>query len=251
MDLLVKIKKNKKSFPATLNKLLTFHKEHGIFAKNMIKIAYSILSADFANLSFELKKVEKAGVDAIHIDIMDGHFVPNLSMGPKVVAAIKRNTHLFLDVHLMIYNPFNYVEAFVAAGADLITFHVEATEDVLDTINFVKRCGKKAGLAFNPETSLFIGEKYLSECDLLLFMSVNPGFSGQKFQKEVVNKIALAKDLLKDRKYSNIEIQVDGGIDVKSAKLCVDAGANFLVSGNYLSTCGDMTEGVKRLKGMH
>jgi ribulose-phosphate 3-epimerase len=216
----------------------------------MIKVAYSILSADFGHLADEVKKLEVAGVDAVHVDIMDGHFVPNLSMGPKILSVINSNTSLFLDVHLMIYNPFDYIEKFVECGADAITFHVEATEDVLDTIKYIKKCGKKAGLSFNPETSVLIAEKYLHACDLLLFMSVKPGFGGQTFKKEVIDKISLAKDILKDRHLDDIDIQVDGGINPDNAKLCISAGANFLVSGDYLSSCGDMAAGVKKLKNI-
>jgi len=214
----------------------------------MIKVAYSILSADFAYLAEEVEKLQYIGIDAIHVDIMDGHFVPNLSMGPKIVTAIRKHTRLFLDVHLMIYNPFDHVESFIAAGADLITFHVEATEDVEDTINYVKKCGRKVGLAINPATSVMLLERYLGECDLVLLMSVNPGFGGQQFKKEVVKKVFLISEMIKDRKLSGIDVQVDGGINPMSAKLFKAAGANFLVSGEYLHSCKDMAAGVKTLK---
>jgi len=215
--------------------------------ENKIKVAPSILACDFAHLYDEIKRVEKAKADAIHLDIMDGHFVPNITIGPKIVAAIKRSTNLFLDVHLMIYNPFDYIEKFVEAGADLITFHFEATEDVEDTLDYIRKCGKKAGLAFNPETSFSIAAKYLEKCDLVLFMSVHPGFGGQKFIHSVLEKIELAKNLKNDLKL-DFDIQVDGGIDIESAAKCKKKGANFLVAGTYLFGQKDMSEGVKNLK---
>src|SRR5258706_8471769 len=149
--------------------------------KNPIQVCPSILSGDFGRLADEAKRIEKAGADAIHIDIMDGHFVPNLTLGPRAVSAINRATHLFLDVHIMIYNPFDYIESFVQAGADRITFHFEATEDVEDTLAFIKRCGIQAGLAFRPETTFSMIPKYIDKCDLVLLMTVSPGFGGQKF----------------------------------------------------------------------
>ena len=215
--------------------------------KEKSKIAPSILSSDFANLKDEVLKVETSLSDAIHIDIMDGHFVPNLSMGPKIVSAINRSTKMFLDVHLMIYNPFDYVERFVEAGADLITFHFEATEDVLDTINYIKKCGVKVGLAFNPETSFSIAVKYLEKCDLVLFMSVHPGFGGQKFIPSVLEKIKLAKNLKEDMNL-NYDIQVDGGIDLETGSKCKKMGANFLVAGTYLFSQKDMKKAVLELR---
>ena len=223
-----------------------------------VKVAPSILACDFGHLADEVKKVEKAGADAIHIDIMDGHFVPNLTMGPKIVAAINRNTDLFLDVHLMIYNPFEYVERFIEMGADMITFHFEATEDIEETLNYIRKCGKKAGLAFNPETSATFATKFLDKCDMILFMAVNPGFSGQKFMPKVLEKVKLIRDLcdklnireggVVEKKLPPFEIQVDGGINLETAKLCIKAGANFLVSGNYLFNMVDMKEGIESLK---
>ena len=215
--------------------------------KNKIKVAPSILAADFSRIHEEVKKVEESKADAIHIDVMDGHFVPNISIGPQMVAAINRSTDLFLDVHLMIYNPFDYIEKFIEVGADQITFHFEATEDVGDTINFIKKCGKKVGLAFNPETSFSMATKYLENLDLVLFMSVHPGFGGQKFIPSVLEKIEVAKNLKEDLKL-NFDIQVDGGIDIDTASRCINKGANFLVAGTYLFAQKDMKEGVKKLK---
>ena len=151
-----------------------------------IKVYPSILSADFSNLEREVKFLEKIGADGIHIDIMDGHFVKNFSIGPDVVAAVNRSTNLFLDVHLMIYNPFDYIERFIEAGADMVTIHFEATESIEDTLNYIRRSGKKAGLCFNPETSISMVPKYLDKCDSILFMTVHPGFAAQSFIPKVL-----------------------------------------------------------------
>lgn len=215
--------------------------------KTFIKIGASILSANFGSLADESRRLEDSGVDAIHIDIMDGHFVPNLTLGPKAVAAINRSSSLFLDVHLMIYNPFEFVEKFIESGADLITFHFEATEDVLGLINYVRKCNKLVGLAFNPETSIELVEKFLDKVDLVLFMAVNPGFCGQKFISSIVKKIAFTKRVC-DKFSLSPYIQVDGGINPETAKICVEAGANFLVSGNYIYSYKDIKEAVLNLK---
>lgn len=215
--------------------------------KDEIKVAPSILACDFAHLYDEVKKIENSKADAIHLDIMDGHFVPNISIGPKIVAAIRRSTKLFLDVHLMIYSPFDFIEKFIESGADSITFHFEATEDVEDTLNYIKKCGKRTGLAFNPETSFTLATKYLEMCDLVLFMSVHPGFGGQKFINSALEKIELAKKLKDDLKLK-YDIQVDGGINNETASRCKKKGANFLVSGNYLFSLPSMIDGIKLLK---
>jgi ribulose-phosphate 3-epimerase len=225
-----------------------------------IQICPSILSGDFGCLAAEAKRLEAAKADAIHIDIMDGHFVPNLTLGPKAVAAIRKATKLFLDVHIMIYNPYDYIEALVAAGADRITFHFEATEDVDDTLQFIRRCGKKAGLAFRPETSFSMIPKYLELCDMVLLMTVSPGFGGQKFMPEVVDKIRMTREycekhgicqggiLNKGLTMAPFDIQVDGGINEETAKICVEAGANVLVSGNFLFQQPDMKKAIESLR---
>lgn len=225
-----------------------------------IQIYPSILSGDFGRLADEAKRLEQAGADAIHVDIMDGHFVPNLTLGPRALGAIRKATRLFLDVHIMIYNPFDFVEALVQSGADRITFHFEATEDVEDTIDFIRKCGKKAGLAFRPETSFSMVAKYLGQCDLVLLMTVSPGFGGQAFMPEVLEKVKLAREFCEKKGIRQggvvkaglslppFDIQVDGGINAKTAPLCVKAGANVLVSGNYLFEQPDMKKAIEGLR---
>lgn len=222
----------------------------------------SILSGDFGRLTDEAKRVEQAGADAIHIDIMDGHFVPNLTLGPKAVSAINRATDLFLDVHIMVYNPFDLVERLVEAGADRITFHFEATEEVEETLAYIRKCNIEAGLAFRPETSASFIPKFLNQCDLILLMTVNPGFGGQAFMPEILEKVEFTREIVDELKIRKggvkpksdplsvppFNIQVDGGIDDKTAKLCVDAGANVLVSGTYLFGAPEMKPRIELLR---
>lgn len=222
----------------------------------------SILAGDFGHLARDAKRLEDAGADRIHIDIMDGHFVPNLTMGSQAVAAINRTTNLFLEVHLMIYNPFDYVERFVEAGADLITFHLEATEDVEETLQYIRRCNIKAGLAFCPETSISMIPKYLDKCDQILLMTVNPGFGGQAFMPEVLDKIKFTRDICNQLNVRAggvtppdsqsdlppFDIEVDGGINDKTAKECVEAGANVIVAGTYVFKAPDMHKAIESLK---
>ncbi len=214
-----------------------------------IRIAPSILAGDFARLGEEAKRAELAGADWLHLDIMDGQFVPNITMGPQAVAAIHRSTGLFLDVHLMIYNPFAYIESFVQAGADSITFHVEATEDVEETLQYIRRCSIKAGLALNPETSLSLVLPYLPLCDLLLLMTVHPGFGGQQMKEEVLEKVADVHEWVKKQKLARpIEIQVDGGIDLTNTPRCIQAGANVLVAGTSLYGKADLKTAIAEMR---
>jgi len=215
--------------------------------KKVVQVAPSILAGDFGCLALEAKRAEDAGADALHLDIMDGHFVPNLSFGPRAVAAINRATSLFLDVHLMIYNPFEYIERFVEAGADRITFHIEATEEVAETLAYIRKCGIKAGLALSPDTTVEIIPKYLDKCDMVLVMTVNPGFGGQAFLPEMVEKVSFLRKAA-DKRNLPLDIEVDGGIDDQTAGACVEAGANILVAGTYLYKAKDMKEAIAKLR---
>ncbi len=200
----------------------------------MIKIAPSILSANFARLGEEIKEVEAAGADWIHIDVMDGHFVPNLTIGPLIVEAVRPHTKLPLDVHLMIEEPDKYISAFVKSGADWITVHQEACPHLHRTLSLIKEQGVRAGVAINPGTPLVMIEPILEEVDLVLLMTVNPGFGGQKFIPSVLSKISQLRSLLDQRGLSDVRIEVDGGINATTASKVVASGADVLVAGSAI-----------------
>ncbi|MED1469576.1 ribulose-phosphate 3-epimerase [Bacillus salipaludis] len=214
----------------------------------MVKIAPSILSADFSKLGEEILAVEKAGADYIHVDVMDGHFVPNITIGPLIVEAIRPVTKLPLDVHLMIENPDQYIETFVKAGADIITVHVEACRHLHRTIHHIKSLGVKAGVVLNPATPVETIQHIIADVDMVLLMSVNPGFGGQKFIPEVLPKIKKVKELA-EQKGQELEIEIDGGVNPETAKLCIEAGANVLVAGSAVYNEDDYARAISRIRG--
>jgi ribulose-phosphate 3-epimerase len=213
----------------------------------MIKIAPSILSANFAKLGMEIKDVENGGADYIHVDVMDGHFVPNITIGPLIVEAIRPVTKLPLDVHLMIEKPDNYINEFVRAGADIITVHVEACRHLHRTIQLIKSHGIKAGVVLNPHTPIESIQHVLEDIDMVLLMTVNPGFGGQAFIPQVLPKIRQLSAMIKEKQLP-IEIEVDGGINEETAKLCVEAGATVLVAGSAIYNKTDRRQAIQSLK---
>jgi len=214
-----------------------------------IKIAPSILSADFGQLGSEIKRLEEAGADMIHIDVMDGHFVPNLTVGPPVINTLRKYTKLPFDVHLMISPVHKYIKDYAEAGANIITIHPEATDNLQESIKHIKNFGKKVGVSLNPNTQIDVIEKLLIEINLVLIMSVHPGFAGQKFIPNVLDKIKELKKI-KDKKNLNFDIEVDGGINFDNSKLVVEAGANILVSGItiFKNNKGDIKKNIDILK---
>ncbi|MEC1260824.1 ribulose-phosphate 3-epimerase [Bacillus swezeyi] len=215
----------------------------------MVYVAPSILSADFARLGEEIKDVEQGGADFIHIDVMDGHFVPNLTIGPLVVEAVRPITELPLDVHLMIEHPDRYIPAFAKAGADILSVHAEACPHLHRTIQLIKEQGIKAGVVLNPHTPVQLIEHVLEDLDLVLLMTVNPGFGGQSFISSVVPKIRQVKELAEQKGLSGLLIEVDGGVNRETAAQCIEAGANLLVAGSAIYNEKDRKKAISDIKG--
>ena len=214
-----------------------------------IQVSPSILSADFSKLGEDIKRLEESGADMIHVDVMDGHFVPNLTIGPPVIKSLRKYTNLPFDVHLMINPVHKYIKDYSDAGADIITFHPEATKNILETINLIKSLNKKVGISLNPNTEIKAAREHLDKIDLVLIMSVHPGFGGQSFIHKVINKI---KELDKIRKEKNFkyQIEIDGGINFETSKIAIDAGVDILVSGTtvFKENNGDLKKNIETLK---
>ncbi len=214
-----------------------------------IQISPSILSADFSQLGTEIKRLEEGGADMIHVDVMDGHFVPNLTIGPPVIKALRKHCSLKFDVHLMISPVHKYIEAYADAGADIITIHPEATQNLGESIKMIKDLKKKVGVSLNPESKIELITEFLDQIDLVLIMSVNPGFGGQKFMPEILDKIKQVKKIQQEKKLT-FDIEIDGGINFENCKIAIDAGANILVSGTtvFKGNDGDIKKNINLLK---
>jgi len=216
---------------------------------SIIKISPSILSADFSKLGEEIIALEKAGADYIHIDVMDGHFAPNITIGPEVIRRLRSVTKLVFDVHLMISPVNNFIRDFANAGADIITFHPEATENMSETISLIKKLGKKVGVSLKPKSQISLIEDYLNDIDLILIMSVEPGFGGQKFMPEVLDKVRKLRNFINEKKL-NIDIEIDGGINFDNCKKAKEFGANILVSGStvFKENEGNLKKNIQLLR---
>jgi len=214
-----------------------------------IQVSPSILSADFSKLGEDIKRLEESGADMIHVDVMDGHFVPNLTIGPPVIKSLRKYTNLPFDVHLMINPVHKYIKDYSDAGADIITFHPEATKNVLETINLIKSLNKKVGISLNPNTEINIAQEHLDKIDLVLIMSVHPGFGGQRFIHVVINKIKELDKIRKDKNFK-YQIEIDGGINFETSKIAIDAGVDILVSGTtvFKENNGDLKKNIETLK---
>ena len=215
----------------------------------LIKISPSILSADFSKLGKEIENLEKAGANFIHIDVMDGHFVPNITIGPEVISKLRKYTTLPFDVHLMISPVNNFIKNFAEAGADIITIHPEGTNDLADSIKKIKSYNKKSGVSLNPETPVDLVMPHLESIDIVLIMSVNPGFGGQKFMKETLEKVKILRKEI-DLKKLNTQIEIDGGINFENAKIAIEAGVDILVSGTtiFKENNGNLKKNIQLLK---